>query len=185
MQHYPDFHFVDTAEKLEEWRACSFDKNYEVSNLGRVRRCRPGKGTHVGKILKPYYSRGYPQVQLSNGGKSKKQKVHKLVARAFLGKRPKNLAINHKDGVPANSSVGNLEYISLAENQQHAISLGLRKVGLNIYQFRVIKRCKAFRRIGLIPFLAKCWGLSRVTLWRVVGGHTSYGQQFLKMTSIS
>jgi hypothetical protein len=64
---------------------------------------------------------GYWFVTLSVDGKHTHKALHTAVAEAFLGGRPHNAWINHKDGNKANNCVKNLEYMSPAGNSQHAL----------------------------------------------------------------
>jgi hypothetical protein len=99
---------------------------YEVSNLGRVRRTLPAMGTWAGKILSPRCGDdGYLSVVLCSGNKQLSRKVHNLVAEAFIGPRPKNKEVNHKDADKHNNRVGNLEYLTPSANVQHAADFGL------------------------------------------------------------
>lgn len=114
---------MDTKEK---WKKTRNYPNYAVSNLGRVRRNKPGINTHVGKILKPYLTiHGYLCVMLYINKKRKVVTVHKLVTEAFIGPRPKNREVNHKDGIKTNNCWLNLEYTTKSENMKHAYKLGL------------------------------------------------------------
>lgn len=65
-------------EIVEEWRTIEGFENYEVSNLGRVRR--------VEYIKQREDFNGYPIVSLYKGGEGKTAKVHRLVAQAFIPK---------------------------------------------------------------------------------------------------
>jgi hypothetical protein len=73
-------------------------------------------------VLVPALRRdGYWFVTLSINGKHTHKALHTAVAEAFLGGRPHNAWINHKDGNKANNCVKNLEYLSPAGNSQHAL----------------------------------------------------------------
>lgn len=109
----------------EVWRTADAWTNYEVSDLGRVRRRTPSHATHVGRLLKPYPNRGYPAVSIWRDGKRYQPSVHSMVATAFLGPRPEGQQINHKDGDTLNPRLDNLEYVTPSENTQHAIKTGL------------------------------------------------------------
>lgn len=72
---------------LESWRPC-IGGNYEVSDLGRVRRRTPAKGTRVGRLmtLQPTKT-GYLSVTVrAPRERPKSRLVHQLVADAFLGR---------------------------------------------------------------------------------------------------
>lgn len=61
-------------------------------------------------------------------GSKKRCYAHRLVATAFLIPPSKaHTEVNHKDGNKLNNCVDNLEWVTPQENQQHAISTGLKK----------------------------------------------------------
>lgn len=94
----------------EEWRRVAVDDRYEVSSHGRVRSyCRPGP-PRLRKLPPDAY--GYPLVMI--GGKN--LKVHRLVARAFIGECPPGYQVRHLDGNPANAHLSNLAYGTASEN---------------------------------------------------------------------
>ena len=102
---------------------------YQVSNLGRVR--APQKVIKGGRwdclrtlkecILKQYPNKfGYLFVRLSKQGKYKNFRVNRLVAMAFIP-NPNNLpVVNHKDENILNNCVDNLEWCSIAYNNNYA-----------------------------------------------------------------
>ena len=88
---------------------------YEVSNLGDVRRCSNTSkysNSYAGKVLKPWYSRGYHVVDLMKDGIRHTVYVHKLVIETFVGSRPNGLDIHHIDGNKLNNRVSNLSYVT-------------------------------------------------------------------------
>lgn len=104
---------------MEIWKTIEGFENYQVSTLGRVKSLSNNK-TKKEKILKPFYSHGYPKVHLWKDGTRKKKTVHSLVAEAFILKPPiDNLIVNHKNGNRADASVNNLEWITFQENNFH------------------------------------------------------------------
>jgi hypothetical protein len=98
---------------------------YLVSNDGRVR------GTKSKKELKYNYTyNGYRRVKLYRDAKGKTFMVHRLVANAFIANPQNKAQVNHKDGNKQNNTVGNLEWVTQAENLVHAVKLGLIDVTL-------------------------------------------------------
>jgi len=73
---------MNTNESVvEEWKQIEDYPNYEVSNLGSVRRDRSnGKTIFTGTLE----TDGYIRIGLSKDGKCKKFKMHRLVAVAFI-----------------------------------------------------------------------------------------------------
>lgn len=52
--------------------------------------------------------------------------VHRLVAATYCDNPDNEQIVNHIDGNKRNNHKSNLEWISLSENTQHALELGLR-----------------------------------------------------------
>jgi hypothetical protein len=117
-------HPIFTPEEIqsEVWKpVLQYEGYYEVSNLGRVRSVRSGRGTKAGRILNtPPDTDGYPRVRLSRFNKPVDVNVHVLVALTFIGPCPEGLEVNHKDLKRNNNRASNLEYLTHSENQQHA-----------------------------------------------------------------
>lgn len=108
--------------ELAEWRAIPSFPEYEVSDLGQVRR-----GERL--LSQSFNARGYPRVTLSLLGKPKTRVVHALVAEAFLGARPKGMQICHNDGVKTNNSVLNLRFATAKENEADKAAHGTKAKG--------------------------------------------------------
>lgn len=142
----PDEALRRIAER-EEWRTVIDWPDYEVSSTGQVRSRKSGRV----RIRRQHLSaHRYHAVVLSMDGRTKRAKVAHLVARAFLGPRPADSTVNHKDGDRLNNHAANLEYITQGENNRHAYELGLRKKGeqhhsakLSVEDIREIRRLVA------------------------------------------
>ena len=97
-----------------------FEGKYQVSTWGRVRSLCNNKV----RILKPYKNeKGYLKVQLCLNGKSKKFRVNRLVATAFIPNLYDLPQVNHKDGNKLNNSYTNLEWTTDEINKKHASML--------------------------------------------------------------
>src|ERR1019366_9123437 len=86
----------------ELWKPIEDFEAYEVSNMGRVRRCLPdkmGRTTHLGKILKPNsHNSGYLAVSLYSADREQVTVlIHWLVAKAFVPNPDNFPQINHKE----------------------------------------------------------------------------------------
>lgn len=130
----------------EEWRAVvGYEGFYEVSDLGRVRSLdrikRNGKRAR-GKILRTPLSEGYPCCNLVRGGKQILNRVHRLVAAAFVEKPSDEAStVNHKDFDRTNNRPDNLEWLSHGDNMRHAHAAN-RCAGRRVYT-----RGKDYRRL--------------------------------------
>ena len=116
----------------EIWKdIVGYEGLYQVSNYGRVRsldrtytqKARNGsilKHTYKGQILKPNNVSGYLQVNIQKHKKRNDQKIHRLVAEAFIPNLNNLPQVNHIDGNKHNNHVDNLEWVTTSENQLHS-----------------------------------------------------------------
>lgn len=96
------------SNQTEKWiKAIGFPE-YEVSNLGKVRRLKKSFGTRPLKELKPWDTKtGYKMVVLSTPEKRKYFLVHRLVFQSFNGSCD-GLDVCHNNGVRADNRLENL-----------------------------------------------------------------------------
>lgn len=137
----------------EIWKAIpDYEGIYEISNLGRIKVLnhvvirKDGKPYTVKeKIVKSHVVKGYDQATLIYNGKKEFIGVHRLVAMAFISNPLNKPEVNHQDGNKHNNTVENLEWVTSAENIQHAFKHGLRvptkgNAKLSIQQVEMIKQ---------------------------------------------
>lgn len=143
----------------EMWKKIISFEDYEISNLGRVRKNN--------KILKQYIDKiGYCNVTLINNKQRKFKKVHRLVAEAFINNDDNLPVINHKNGIKTDNTVNNLEWSSYKNNSIHAVNMGLIKTkkvkcietnkiyksikeaskDVGVFDGHIIKVCKGLRK---------------------------------------
>ena len=166
--------------KKEEWKPFAH-RYYAVSNRGRVCRNKPGPGTWCGRELKAHPDGdGYLRVSCHFEGKSQNYHVSGLVARKFIGPRPKGKEVNHKDLNKQNNYYKNLEYTTHIDNIRHAIDNGVPYPGsgegrgngkLKIVE---VKKIRKLYKQGYITQkrLSKKFGVTEMAIWHIVNNRT-------------
>lgn len=112
-----------------------------------------------GLEIKPWSDRdGYQLVNLlRNDNVQSVRRLHRIVASQFIFTDNYSLQVNHKDGNKKNNSVDNLEWVTCAQNIQHAGTTGLRGFGQShptaIYtESDIIEICELYE-MGYCPSL--------------------------------
>ncbi len=101
---------------MTKWQPIVGWPHYQISSQGEVRRA---DGSGVGQWLN---DQGYAMVRLSNPRKM--QRVHRLVAAAFVPNPDELPAVNHLNHNRSDNHVENLEWCTQAENLAHADAHG-------------------------------------------------------------
>lgn len=107
---------------------------YQVSNIGNVRSLKKNKIRQL-KIFDNGY--GYLRVSLNINGKIKSEKVHRLVAKAFIPNPNDYPCINHIDENKYNNNVNNLEWCSYSYNNCYGkrIKKVVNKTSKKVFQY--------------------------------------------------
>lgn len=105
--------FYHLSANGEVWKEIENTRGrYYISTLGRVISLCYRKPA----VLKPQpWGNGYLCVEI-NG---KKQRIHRLVANAFLDNPDNKPVVHHRDGNKHNNSLANLEWTTHKENTQY------------------------------------------------------------------
>ena len=113
----------------EEWRVIKDYPNYEVSNLGRLRR---GNKYFVGWVEPG----GYVRVTLTKDKITKNFRLHRIVAEAFIPNPENKPEVNHL-GTKTDNRVCMLEWATKSENCMHAVKF-IKKKRLNYIKINKI-----------------------------------------------
>jgi hypothetical protein len=167
--------FVVNGEPREEWRdVVGNDGYYKVSNHGRV----VGK---KGTILNPYITGkgyktgdGYSTVKINR----RNQKVHRMVAEAFIPNPSGLPQVNHRDGDKSNNFVNNLEWCTPSDNAQHAIKAGLfasgEKSPFSKLTYKDVEEIRTHYQKGCSLYgvkpLSRMYGVSSTTIRNILKG---------------
>ena len=110
------------VNETEQWKPVpGYEDYYEISNLGRVRRVSPERGTWFGRIITPNPgSDGYPCIRFAVNGVKKTYSLHRIVALTWVPGYEHGLQVNHKDCDKTNNAADNLEWVTPGENVRHA-----------------------------------------------------------------
>ena len=133
------------------------------------------------KLLSPFVSSGYRQVELNLNGVATKHLIHRMVAEAYLP-NPEGLpCVNHKDGDKLNNRADNLEWCSYSENMIHASKHGLlATIGSNNPASKLkeddVNYIKSVYKKGDLEYgssaLGRKFGVDHKVIWAIVNGVT-------------
>ena len=113
----------DSGGSQEIWIPVPRYSDYEVSNHGRVRRRKAVGRWSAGHVLRPGQAHsGHLYVILTDPDRrARKEFVHRLVAKAFIGPPPFDGAmVLHHDDCPTNNWLGNLYWGDYRQNVRDA-----------------------------------------------------------------
>lgn len=145
--------------------------NYEVSDDGRIR------NASTKREIKQFVGKdGYVRTQIAG----KTRLVHRVIANAYLPEDSERPFVNHRDGNKQNNRVDNLEWVTRAENVQHAYDNNLypSRSGINNSRCKLTEDQVAFIRDHYIPgdktygakSLSKKFGVAHQTVCAVASG---------------
>lgn len=116
----------------EEWRGVKgVERLYLVSSVGRVCSLRQKTRLGGGLMRCTPNDAGYPTVSIATvlGGKSRPQRVHRLMLLAFVGPPPRGAFACHTNGIRSDNRLENLRWGSQVENMADARRHGTFAVG--------------------------------------------------------
>ena len=122
----------------EVWKVVADWRNYEVSSKGRVR------NRDTGHVLNQRFTTGNRRIvtlyRANDYSYRRDQRVHELVARAFLGRCPDDHHIGHKDGNTLNNCLDNLGFMAGSAPHHRQVGSKHSKAKLTEDDVREIRR---------------------------------------------
>lgn len=132
----------------EVWKpVVGYEGRYEVSDMGRVKsieRWRPN-GPVSGYLMKEKMlsinlnEHGYALVNLTDGKKHASDRVHRLLAKAFIPNPENKREVNHKNFIRHDNVLDNLEWATSKENKAHAHLHGRYDVGEDSFHAKLTR----------------------------------------------
>lgn len=114
-----------------------------ISNKGRVQSFRY-KEPRILAVTQP--EDGYEWINLQVGKTSESVIIHRAMGCNFIPlpeelklSHPKDLQVNHIDGIKSNKDLGNLEWVTPSRNQLHASENGLMPSGVDSQLTKAVK----------------------------------------------
>jgi hypothetical protein len=153
---------------------------YRISNFGRIQSRWQRHASYKGFIKKDIWkdlpsfpdAKGYLQIHLCDGrGRVKTERIHTLVALAFLGERPYKNVVRHIDSNPSNNHITNLSYGTYLDNENDKIQNGTwntRNGGAKIKPQQVLEIRNKAEKGESQKNLALEYGVSRPTITRII-----------------
>lgn len=108
---------------MEIWKEIpGLEGKYSASNKGRIK-------THIGIYMakdRPLKLSSAPSghlvVRIRYNDCTKTESVHRLIARSFIPNPENKEFINHKNGIPYDNRIENLEWATPSENSKHSFT---------------------------------------------------------------
>lgn len=115
---------MDATQEHEEWRTIpGYEGRYEASSLGRIRSIHTKRGPYVRRLRLDTHTGRY-RVTLNTDGIERAERVHHLVAEAFLGPRPDGRCVCHINGDALDNRAANLRWGTWSSNVHDMLAHG-------------------------------------------------------------
>ena len=151
-----DKEFYEKRETMKElWKQLIYDgepQNYDVSNTGKIRNHTTQKEYKLSKVPGMNNTYEFYNIVLNNG-KKRNIGIHRLMAYMFIpipkkylkkGLTDKNLVVDHIDNIKYHNIIGNLQWLTQAENTYKWVMSNNTLNDLCIDYETINKVCKDF-----------------------------------------
>jgi hypothetical protein len=169
----------DNSFSMEEtWKDIDgYNNAYQISNLGNVRSAHKSK-----KILKTDKDDPDRYVSVTlylSVGKRRKEKIHRLIAKAFIPNPENKSQVNHINGNKKDNSLEIFEWCTPSENVIHSYKTGLQKitrgsesVNVKLSEEQVLSIRNEYAKGGIfMKDLAKKYKVATSTICAVIQRH--------------
>lgn len=162
---------------VEQWKQVVDWPEYEVSNLGRIKRICHATGAIVGAVINPWKSKnGYLMVGLSRKSSVKTKLVHRLVAEAWIGSID-GMDVCHNNGMRHDNRLENLRIDTRKGNMRdiykHDTHIRGERCGTNKHSEALMRQIKEeIKAGGVVRQIAMKYGIPASTLYGVAQGRT-------------
>ena len=106
--------------------------NYAVSYCGKVFRISSEK-----EMSQYINNDGYLRLRVCHNNKPANAATHVMVAECWVPNPENKPVINHKNGNKSDPNADNLEWVTAADNQRHAVATGLKQSGEDLYNSKL------------------------------------------------
>lgn len=157
---------------MEIWKdVVGYEGLYKVSTYGRVYSCRKNMLLSTPTNRK----KGYVDIVLFKNGRKKTEKVHRLVAKAFLPNPYNYPIINHKDENPSNNRVDNLEWCTNDYNLMYGNAKKKQSLAhCSLSEEDIVKCASLFDEGYSMSDIAKVFNVSSTTISRAITKSNKY-----------
>lgn len=166
-----------------EWKDIpGFNGDYQINRVGQVKMRE--KVLWNGRIMpekimsSKITQNGYKRIGLRENGTRRHYSIHRLIALTFIPNPQNKPQVNHKNGIKTDNRVDNLEWVTQAENMQHAMKIGTHKIqGPESKRakltWRQINEIKKLRRTGAtLQAIGDRFKVTKGTIWKIMNNYT-------------
>ena len=161
--------YVEDINKYDIREVPNFPKYYATS-CGRVISDKRGRLKFInGKIDKD----GYRHLILKRDGKNHHVRLHRIIAKAFLGDPEcESFVVAHKDGDLTDNDISNLKYCTQEENIQDKRKHGTHLIGSQVHNAKINEDIAAEIKRALLKgtiarLIAEDFGVSKHTVYNI------------------